>query len=46
MKRYNMTCDQISHYVRAHNIPCVYEGRYVRIDRKSLDALFAPPKIS
>lgn len=46
MKRYNMTRDQISHYVRTHNIPRVYEGRYVRIDRKALDALFAPPKIS
>lgn len=43
MKRYNMTRDQISHYVRTHNIPRVYEGRYVRIDRKALDALFAPP---
>lgn len=48
MTRYNMTRDQISHYVRTHNIPRVYEGRYVRIriDRKALDALFAPPKIS
>ena len=46
MKRYNMTRDQISHYVRTHNIPRVYEGRYVRIDRKALDALFAQPKIS
>lgn len=46
MKRYNMTRDQISHYVRTHNIPRVYEGRYVRIDRKALDALFAPHKIS
>lgn len=46
MKRYNMTRDQISHYVRTHNIPRIYEGRYVRIDRKALDALFAPPKIS
>ena len=46
MARYNMTRDQISHYVRTHNIPRTYEGRYVRIDRKALDALFAPPKIS
>lgn len=45
MARYNMTRDQISHYVRTHNIPRTYEGRYVRIDRKALDALFAPPKI-
>ena len=45
MARYNMTRDQISHYVRTHNIPRSYEGRYVRIDRKALDALFAPPKI-
>lgn len=46
MARYNMTRDQISHYVRTHNIPRTYEGRYVRIDRKALDALFAPHKIS
>ncbi len=46
MARYNMTRDQISHYVRTHDIPRSYEGRYVRIDRKALDALFAPPKIS
>ena len=46
MARYNMTRDQISHYVRTHNIPRTYEGRYVRINRKALDALFAPPKIS
>ena len=46
MARYNMTRDLISHYVRTHNIPRTYEGRYVRIDRKALDALFAPPKIS
>ncbi len=46
MARYNMTRDQISHYVRTHNIPRTYEGRYVRIDRKALDVLFAPPKIS
>lgn len=46
MARYNMTRDQISHYIRTHNIPRTYEGRYVRIDRKALDALFAPPKIS
>lgn len=45
MARYNMTRDQISHYVRTHDIPRSYEGRYVRIDRKALDALFAPPKI-
>ncbi len=46
MARYNMTRDQLSHYIRTHNIPRTYEGRYVRIDRKALDALFAPPKIS
>lgn len=45
MARYNMTRDQISHYVRSHNIPRSYEGRYVRIDRKALDALFAPPSL-
>ena len=46
MARYNMTRDQISHYIRTHKIPRTYEGRYVRINRKALDALFAPPKIS
>jgi hypothetical protein len=46
MARYNMTRDQLLHYIRTHNIPRTYEGRYVRIGRKALDALFAPPKIS
>ncbi len=45
MARYDMTRDQLSHYIRTHNIPRTSEGRYVRIDRKALDALFAPPKI-
>lgn len=45
MARYKMTRDQISHYVRTHDIPRSYEGRYVRIYRKALDTLFAPPKI-
>lgn len=45
MTRFNMTRDQISHYVRTHNIPRTYECRYVRINRKALDSLFATLEI-
>ncbi len=45
MARFNMTRDQISHYVRTYNIPRIYEGKYVKIERKALDDFFAPPKL-
>lgn len=41
--KYNMTRDQLYHYVKWHNIPKVKEGKYVKIARKELDDLLAPP---
>lgn len=41
--KYNVTRDQLYHYVKWHNIPKVKEGKYVKIARKELDDLLAPP---
>lgn len=43
MEKYNLTRDQLYHYVKRHYIPKVQEGKYVKISQKELDALFAPP---
>jgi len=43
MERYGLTCDQLYHYVKWHKIPKVQEGRYLKISKKELDALLAPP---
>lgn len=43
MERYGLTRDQLYHYLKWHKIPKVQEGRYLKISRKELDALFAPP---
>ncbi len=43
--KYNMTRDQLYHYVKWHNIPKIKEGKYTMISRKELDNLLAPPLI-
>lgn len=43
--KYNMTRDQLYHYVKWHNIPKIKEGKYTKISRKELDDLLAPPLI-
>lgn len=43
MEKYDLTRDQLYHYVKRHHIPKVQEGKYVKISRKELDALLAPP---
>lgn len=43
MERYGLTRDQLYHYVKWHKIPKVQEGRYLKISKKELDALLAPP---
>ena len=43
MARYNLTRDRLYHYVRFHNIPKIQEGRYIKISKPELDALFAQP---
>lgn len=45
MEKYQLTRDQLYHYVKWHKIPKVQEGKYVKISRKELDALLAPPII-
>lgn len=45
MERYGLTRDQLYYYVRCHKILKVQEGRYLKISKKELDALFAPPAL-
>ena len=45
MERFNMTRDQISYYVRSNKVPRTYEGKFVKINRKALDAVLARPII-
>ena len=41
MAKYNLTRDQLYHYVRFHNISKIQEGRYIKISKPELDAIFA-----
>ncbi|MCD8202906.1 MAG: helix-turn-helix domain-containing protein, partial [Prevotella sp.] len=43
MEKYHLTRDQLYHYVKQYCIPKQQEGKYVRISRKGLDGLLAPP---
>ena len=45
MERFNLTRDQLYHYVKYHNIPRVKVGKYTKILRAELDKFFEPPKI-
>ena len=45
MAQFNMTRDQIYHYVKDYNIPKVREGKYTKISKPDLDKLFEAPKI-
>lgn len=45
MKKFNLTRDQLSHYVKWHHISKVKKGKYTFISRAELDKLLAPPKI-
>lgn len=45
MVRFNMTRDQIYHYVKDYNILKVREGKYTKISKPDLDKLFEAPKI-
>lgn len=44
-EKFNVTRDQLYHYVKSRNIPKVQEGKYVKISKKELDDLFAPLQI-
>ena len=45
MEKYNLTRDQLYHYVKYHNITRIKVGKYTNILRSELDKFFEPPKI-
>ena len=45
MEKYNLTRDQLYHYVKYHNITRFKVGKYTKILRSELDKFFEPPKI-
>ena len=40
MERFNLTRDQLYHYVKYHNIPSIKVGKYTKILRAELDKFF------
>lgn len=45
MAHFNMTRDQLYHYIKTHGITKVKVGRIIKISKQELDNLFAPPMI-
>ncbi|MBQ0025208.1 MAG: helix-turn-helix domain-containing protein [Bacteroidales bacterium] len=45
MEKFDMTRDQLFHYIKRYNVPKYMEGKYVRIAKKELDAVLAPPEL-
>ena len=47
MEKFNLTRDQLYHYVKWHHISKIKikKGKYTFINRSELDKLLAPPKI-
>ena len=45
MEKFNLTRDQLYHYVKWHHISKIKKGKYSFINRAELDKLLAPPKI-
>lgn len=45
MEKYNLTRDQLYHYVKYHNITRIKAGKYTKILRSELDKFFEPPRI-
>lgn len=45
MEKFNLTRDQLYHYVKWHHVSKVKKGKYTFISRSELDKLLAPPKI-
>ena len=45
MEKYNLTRDQLYHYVKYHNITRIKVGKYTKILSSELDKFFEPPKI-
>lgn len=45
MAHFNMTRDQLYHYIKTYGITKVKVGRIIKISKQELDNLFAPPMI-
>ena len=45
MEKFNLTCDQLYHYVKYHNITRIKVGKYTKISKPELDEFLAPPQI-
>ena len=45
MEKFNLTRDQLYHYVKWHHVSKVKKGKYTFISRTELDKLLTPPKI-
>ncbi|MDR1089638.1 MAG: helix-turn-helix domain-containing protein [Prevotella sp.] len=45
MEKYNMSRDQIYHYVKYHNVPKVKVGKFIKISRPDLDRVLENPLI-
>ncbi|MBR5550463.1 MAG: helix-turn-helix domain-containing protein [Muribaculaceae bacterium] len=45
MEKFNLTRDQLYHYVAYHNITRIKVGKYTKFVRAELDKFFEPPKI-
>ena len=44
-EKYQITRDALYHYCKRYNIPKIQEGKYVKISKKELDEVLAPPVI-
>ena len=45
MAKFNLTRDQLYHYVKYHNITRIKVGKYTKISKPELDEFLAPPQI-
>ena len=45
MDKFNLTRDQLYHYVKYHNITRIKVGKYTKISKSELDEFLAPPQI-
>ena len=45
MEKFNLTRDQLYHYVKYHNITRIKVGKYTKISKSVLDKFLAPPQI-
>ena len=45
MEKFNLTRDQLYHYVKYHNITRIKVGKYTKISKYVLDEFLAPPQI-